>query len=87
NADGTDPRLLTRGLADQGADHPRWLPVAAEDREPLGRWPCPDGESTPVPGTTESWRVRGGGRPRWRKAGMAEQRCWKPPHSKRSAPA
>lgn len=31
NADGTDPRLLTRGLADQGADHPRWLPAAAAE--------------------------------------------------------
>ena len=25
-ADGRQPRLLTRGLADTGADHPRWLP-------------------------------------------------------------
>lgn len=25
-ADGGHPRLLTRGLEDQGADHPRWLP-------------------------------------------------------------
>jgi TolB protein len=25
-ADGSDPRLLTRGLRDQGADHPRWVP-------------------------------------------------------------
>jgi Tol biopolymer transport system component len=28
NADGTQPRLLTRGLEDSGADHPRWLPSA-----------------------------------------------------------
>jgi len=25
-ADGRHPRLLTRGLDHQGADHPRWLP-------------------------------------------------------------
>ena len=29
NADGSSPRLLTRGLSDLGADHPRWLPAAA----------------------------------------------------------
>ena len=27
NADGSNPRLLTRGLEEQGADHPRWLPM------------------------------------------------------------
>lgn len=27
DADGRNPRLLTRGLEDKGADHPRWLPV------------------------------------------------------------
>jgi len=26
DADGGDPRMLTRGLDDRGADHPRWLP-------------------------------------------------------------
>ena len=26
NADGSSPRLLTRGLNDRGADHPRWVP-------------------------------------------------------------
>jgi TolB protein len=29
DADGGNPRLLTRGLEDKGADHPRWLPQAA----------------------------------------------------------
>jgi TolB protein len=29
DADGNHPRLLTRGLEDQGADHPRWLPAQA----------------------------------------------------------
>jgi TolB protein len=28
NADGTHPRLLTRGINDSGADHPRWLAPA-----------------------------------------------------------
>lgn len=28
DADGRHPRLLTRGLEDKGADHPRWLPTA-----------------------------------------------------------
>lgn len=27
DSDGSNPRLLSRGLDDQGADHPRWLPV------------------------------------------------------------
>ena len=27
HADGSHPRLLTRGLEEQGADHPRWLPM------------------------------------------------------------
>jgi len=27
DSDGGNPRLLTRGLDDQGADHPRWLPA------------------------------------------------------------
>jgi len=27
DADGRHPRLLTRGLEDKGADHPRWLPM------------------------------------------------------------
>ena len=27
DADGSHARLLTRGVDDQGADHPRWLPV------------------------------------------------------------
>jgi len=26
-ADGSGQRLLTRGLEDRGADHPRWLPL------------------------------------------------------------
>lgn len=26
NSDGSNPRLLTRGYEDKGADHPRWLP-------------------------------------------------------------
>ena len=26
-ADGSGQRLLTRGLDDQGVDHPRWLPL------------------------------------------------------------
>ena len=26
NSDGSDPRLLTRGQNDRGADHPRWVP-------------------------------------------------------------
>lgn len=26
NADGSEPRLLTRGFNDRGADHPRWVP-------------------------------------------------------------
>jgi TolB protein len=30
NADGTHPRLLTRGINDRGADHPRWLAPAIE---------------------------------------------------------
>jgi len=25
-ADGSNPRQLTKGLDDRGADHPRWLP-------------------------------------------------------------
>ena len=29
NSDGSDARLLTRGFEDQGADHPRWLPIGA----------------------------------------------------------
>jgi hypothetical protein len=29
NADGSHPRLLTRGLDEQGVDHPRWLPAVA----------------------------------------------------------
>jgi TolB protein len=29
NTDGRDPRLLTRGYEDQGADHPRWLPLSS----------------------------------------------------------
>ncbi len=33
-ADGTHARLLTRGLNDQGADHPRWLPTAAGNPAP-----------------------------------------------------
>jgi Tol biopolymer transport system component len=28
NADGGNPRLLTRGFEEKGADHPRWLPAA-----------------------------------------------------------
>jgi TolB protein len=28
NTDGREPRLLTRGFEDLGADHPRWLPAA-----------------------------------------------------------
>jgi TolB protein len=28
NADGSHPHLLTRGLDERGADHPRWLPEA-----------------------------------------------------------
>lgn len=32
DADGQNPRLLTRGLKDQGADHPRWLPVPPYDK-------------------------------------------------------
>ncbi len=28
NADGTSPRLLSRGLEARGADHPRWVPSA-----------------------------------------------------------
>jgi TolB protein len=27
DADGRNPRLLTRGWEDKGADHPRWLPI------------------------------------------------------------
>jgi hypothetical protein len=27
NADGSNPRLLTRGLGGRGTDHPRWLPI------------------------------------------------------------
>lgn len=27
NSDGSNPRLITKGVDDQGADHPRWLPV------------------------------------------------------------
>jgi len=30
DADGRNVRLLTRGFDDQGADHPRWLPLAQE---------------------------------------------------------
>jgi Tol biopolymer transport system component len=26
-ADGVNPRFLTRGFEDKGADHPRWLPM------------------------------------------------------------
>ena len=26
DADGSNQRLVTRGLEDKGADHPRWLP-------------------------------------------------------------
>jgi hypothetical protein len=29
--DGSRPRLLTGGLDERGADHPRWLPAAAEE--------------------------------------------------------
>jgi TolB protein len=28
DAEGRSPRLLTRGLEDKGADHPRWLPMS-----------------------------------------------------------
>ena len=31
DANGGNPRLLTRGLDDKGADHPRWLPVPAKN--------------------------------------------------------
>jgi Tol biopolymer transport system component len=27
NSDGTEPRRLTQGIGDKGADHPRWLPL------------------------------------------------------------
>jgi TolB protein len=27
DSDGSKPRLLTRGLEEKGADHPRWLPM------------------------------------------------------------
>jgi Tol biopolymer transport system component len=27
NADGSDPHMVTRGVEDKGADHPRWLPI------------------------------------------------------------
>jgi Tol biopolymer transport system component len=30
DADGHNPRLLTRGFEDKGADHPRWLPRASQ---------------------------------------------------------
>ena len=29
DADGSNPRLLTKGLDDRGADHPRWVPTAS----------------------------------------------------------
>lgn len=29
DADGRNPRLITRGFEDKGADHPRWLPATA----------------------------------------------------------
>jgi TolB protein len=36
-SDGSNPRLLTRGLRDRGADHPRWLSaVSAEERPKAG---------------------------------------------------
>ena len=28
NADGSNPRELTKGLDNRGADHPRWVPQA-----------------------------------------------------------
>jgi len=31
DADGRNPRLLTHGFQDKGADHPRWLPLQVED--------------------------------------------------------
>ena len=31
DADGRHARQITRGLEDQGADHPRWLPQADSD--------------------------------------------------------
>lgn len=30
DADGSNPRLITRGIDDRGADHPRWLPTREE---------------------------------------------------------
>jgi TolB protein len=27
DADGRNPRQITEGISDKGADHPRWLPV------------------------------------------------------------
>jgi Tol biopolymer transport system component len=30
NADGTNPRRITQGVEDRGADHPRWLPQPAK---------------------------------------------------------
>jgi TolB protein len=32
DADGQHSRLLTRGLDDMGADHPRWLPVPRKEK-------------------------------------------------------
>jgi len=32
DADGRNPRLLTRGLEDKGADHPRWLPFSLKSQ-------------------------------------------------------
>jgi TolB protein len=32
DADGRNPRLLTRGLEEKGADHPRWLPFSVESQ-------------------------------------------------------
>jgi TolB protein len=31
-ADGKNPRLLTRGFEEKGADHPRWLPIPSAHR-------------------------------------------------------
>jgi len=32
NSDGRHPRLLTRGIENKGADHPRWLPIRRNDK-------------------------------------------------------
>lgn len=47
DADGRNPSRLTGGLEDQGADHPRWLPITTAREQPGGT-PAPAKSSQPA---------------------------------------